>query len=260
MPFYCYYRIIIKKTTAYATQYLSLGQLLPDLYCGIFHKNNKPCDTEVVLYYNNIPVTRLSVIYDDGLLLFNESNHVKITSFYPEYLVLDSQLKQILSSTHPENDYFEKNKIIDNNKDDIDEIFPINEAISDTEIDMEINNTLNIPYDNINIFENDKKSYLKIKNDIESGHLELDQIHPHFSLKYQIFKILELRNDINFNCDDHIKDEFAVFSKIYEASKDDIEQENKPYVPHNYNYLTTEQKEEYATKYNSTKEQLSKIF
>src|SRR5581483_8177583 len=109
--------------------------------------------------------------------------------------------------------------------------------------------------ENLNIFASDKKSYVKIKFDVENGFLKKDQIHPLFVIKYQIFQILESRGVINFLSDEQIKTEYDIYITLYDACKEenedneDKEKKASVWIPPNYHYLTDEKKEEYATKY-----------
>jgi len=127
-----------------------------------------------------------------------------------------------------------------------------------------------------NTFESDKKSYLQLKKDIENGLIKSTEIHPYFILRYHIFKVLELRGAINFTNSDHILTEYNLFTDLYEAYEEDNDQDTrsaslatdtidttntepcvrckpaksiKPYIPHNYKYMTDSNKEAYAKKY-----------
>ena len=114
------------------------------------------------------------------------------------------------------------------------------------------------------IFESDKKSYSQMKQDILQGIIKVDNINPSFIYKYHIFKVLETRNAIDFTNNQSIKKEYDIFKELQdECEKDECEEDAcakdtcKPspmekvniYVPHNYSYMTPDQKEHYAKKY-----------
>ena len=110
------------------------------------------------------------------------------------------------------------------------------------------------------IFVSDKKVYQSIKKDIQEGKISLDEINPFFVEKFQIFKILESRNVINFDSDNNINSEYEIFIDLYNACNDDINTDKKIdaqqiYIPHNYHFMTLEKKKEYARKYNMTVKQ-----
>jgi hypothetical protein len=116
----------------------------------------------------------------------------------------------------------------------------------------------------INKYESDKHSYSLIKNDIEKGLIKEEEIHPDFTVKYQIFKILELKGMVDLNSNNNIIEEYKKFDDIYQITLledvySTISEEDKIndiYIPHNYHYLTDDEKEEYAKKYQMTKQQL----
>jgi hypothetical protein len=111
------------------------------------------------------------------------------------------------------------------------------------------------------IFESDKKAYVRIKEDITKGIIKKEEINPFFDIKYRIFQILESREAINFNSNDKIVDEYNIFSALHQACCEDNEcakqpePVNKVYIPHNYQYLTNVQKDEYAKKYKMTRKE-----
>lgn len=113
--------------------------------------------------------------------------------------------------------------------------------------------------ENLKVFVSDKKSYVLIKKDLEDGNLKRENMNPYFVVKYQIFKILDSRKSIDFTNDNNIKDEYTLYTTLLEACNDDNSNEDcslinpkpiaKVYIPHNYQYMTQDKKEEYAKKY-----------
>ena len=113
----------------------------------------------------------------------------------------------------------------------------------------------------IRIFESDKRSYILMKNDIDSGIFKIEQMHPYFFLKYQIFKILDQRGKINLDSNNNIDQEYELFYELYavcneqeENNMEDKKEVCKVYIPHNYHYMTSDKKEEHAKKYNMTRQ------
>ena len=148
----------------------------------------------------------------------------------------------------------EKVKIVTPKKDrGFDEKFETKKETERTErIEAKRNN------ENLKVFTSDKKSYVLIKKDLENGSLKRENMNPYFVLKYQIFKILELRKSVDFTNDDNIVQEYELFTSLYDACDDNAKEDcslinpkpiEKIYIPPNYQYMTKEKKEEYAKKY-----------
>lgn len=114
-----------------------------------------------------------------------------------------------------------------------------------------------------NTFVSDKKIYPKIKSEVDVGKLREDTINPDYAIKYQLFKILEDRSAINFNNDDNIQNEFEIFTELHKSCTDDEIVENEKinvYVPHNYRYLSEEQKCAWAKKYDMTIDKFEELY
>ena len=113
--------------------------------------------------------------------------------------------------------------------------------------------------DKLRVFESDKFSYVSIKRDLEKGALKREDINPCFELKYLIFKVLESRNSIDFTKNDNISTEYELFKILYDECNENNQNNCKPivkvYIPHNYQYMSKERKEEYARKYKMTLKQ-----
>lgn len=131
--------------------------------------------------------------------------------------------------------------------------------------------------EHLNVFKSDKKSYVQIKRDIDTGIFRRDQIHPLFTIKYQLFQILESRNKINFGSDGNINDEYEIFMDLYNACNEDNDcnDNNKCndhtkcgdhtnkcniWVPIKYNYMSIQEKIDYAGKYNMTLDEFEKKY
>lgn len=148
------------------------------------------------------------------------------------------------------------NKIVTkNNKKEFDEEF---ELKKEKEREKKIEE--NRKNEKLKIFESDKRSYIQIKKDIQNGLLLSSSINPYFMLKYEIFKVLEKRNCLDVNSNDNIYEEYDIFRSLYEECDETDadsceEQPVKVYIPHNYQYMSTDKKEEYANKYKMTRHQ-----
>lgn len=260
-------------------------------------------------YCTSIRLTVFNLKFDGGLILWNDDNYIRVTSLYPEYMVLDLSLGKHYLNVGPieipQGDGSTKNlslfpkKINSENKD----VFPDQnnfESKKDTNRHSKIferalqvnthkkenknkkqherpknqsirqNSSINsddkIPplvtnNQKLKIFDSDKRSYIKIKQDLEKNNIDQNDIHPCFVLKYNIFKILEGRKSIDFMSNDNIRKELELFQELYDECDDNSDDENdknipqKVYIPHNYNFMDDDKKEEYAKKYKMTKKQ-----
>lgn len=250
---------------------------------------------KIVCYYGGVLITEYQITYNQGLVLYNHENYIQVSSLFPEFKVIDLLLGNLITDSMPnmkeiftfppstslENETFESKKsspkkprhtklyhrfesakksmetkpdcsLAKNTKAKFDEEF---ESKKEKErISKIMENRTN---EKFRMFISDKKSYQDIKQDINKGILKVENMHPYFLPKYQIFKILESRNAINFSNNDNMKEEYEIFSKLYDSYLEEEKEENdtcKVYVPHKYHYMTKEEKEAYAKKYNMTLE------
>lgn len=135
------------------------------------------------------------------------------------------------------------------------------------------------------VFESDKKSYNQMKKDIEKGLLKKNSIHPFFVIKFDVFEIMEKRNAIKFDNDDNINKEYELFDQLYSLYDENSDKESgtncknstggtngtedtksnnsniiNVFVPHNYHYLSNEDKIKHAKKYKLTKEEFEEKY
>ena len=280
------------------------------LYNIIMDPNNvKNFEDKVkfVSYCTSIRLTVFNLKFDNGLILWNDDNDIRIASLYPEYVVLDLSLgkhlenvrsigippiapSSVQKNTNMEHKQVFSNQNIFESKIDANRHSKIFERASQVntykkenkakkhherpkiQITKEkslmnnINNTIPALQTNnqkLKIFDSDKRSYIKIRQDLEKNNISSDDIHPCFVLKYHIFKILDGRKSIDFTSNNNIRQELELFQTLYdecdENSDDDENDKNnipqKVYVPHNYNFMDDDKKEEYAKKYKMTRKQ-----
>lgn len=96
-----------------------------------------------------------------------------------------------------------------------------------------------------NIFSANKNIYTRLKA------LTDNKIIPIlFSEHYPIFRYLDKEKKINFENDDNLEEEFILFQEIFDKCNGLVEgiQKKKPMQPHNYEYLTKEEKKIYEEK------------
>lgn len=267
------------------TKCLSLEDMVNVLYHHLV--DNKIFSLEnitVIQYYQDFPIIKYYLkIHDNTLILYNENNHIQLISLFPEYTAIDNFfIKEyqnvILMDKQKINPY--PTKTLETPKNGRHQSLLARANIVKQSIQNQLNEKKNLSFDDdfenlkekqrnerieygknmekFRIFESDKKSYVRIRNDIEKGLLKKDDIHPAFILKYQIFKILEERNSIDFGSDDKINEEYNVYNDLYNVCQDDddiTEPTNKIYIPHNYHYMSDEKKEEHAKKYKMSRKE-----
>lgn len=114
----------------------------------------------------------------------------------------------------------------------------------------------------IRLFESDKRAYIMMSSDIANGDITKQNINPAFEMKYAIFKILENRGSLNRMSAENIDTECELFNSLYNECIDNTEAEpvEKVYVPHNYHYMTADQKTDHAKKYKLTKQQFEEKY
>lgn len=252
------------RTNKYRCQ--DLRVVMEYLYRFIFNEKNVILSNiKVVCYYMDIPYTTFNIVYNKGIHLCVENNCLRIASLYPEFEVLDTKLAGILGKNNYTNldDKRINIKSSQNLKENIHSKFDEMEHANDNKISFSnTKNEIASRIDQIKKFESDKYSYSLIKNDMEKGLTDEEKIHPDFMVKYQIFKILESRKTIDLNTNKNIVDEYSKFIDMYQAylenecdNKLEISPQKNVYVPHNYNYLVEEEKEQYAKKYQMSRQQ-----
>jgi hypothetical protein len=108
------------------------------------------------------------------------------------------------------------------------------------------------------VFLTDKKVYQLCKDDLASGELQWERFPVIFASKYLILKLLEDRNQIDFTNNDAVEREFELFDAIMKQMEPH-RPKRAVSIPHNYNYMTAEQKNEYAIQFDMTVEELEKL-
>lgn len=231
----------------------------------ISYQNINLSEISLSIYYNNARISEFNLLYDDGLILYNENNNLRVASIFPQVYLLDSILYR---SFNKENKCLKSknkkctpsikkiNKKIVNNTSNDPKIHKLDNIKC---IDKEINfKSEDINFDNLKDFKQDKELYFHIKNDIDNGSFMYDEIHPQFIDKYQIFRILENRNVLNFESNDNINYEHELFKSLYDEFLEDETTDNMKehvFIPHNYEYMSNDKKEEYAKKYRLTRQE-----
>ncbi|QKF94084.1 hypothetical protein QKU48_gp0626 [Fadolivirus algeromassiliense] len=92
-----------------------------------------------------------------------------------------------------------------------------------------------------NRYEANKSAYRKIKSDIECGKINEEKISELFVKEYPIYKFMDQQNLLDK------EDEYTTYVKLYNEMYPEINKETvkEGYVPHNINYLSTEEQDKY---------------
>lgn len=62
--------------------------------------NKIPMDhIRIINHYKSIPTSIFEIIYDNGLILVNTENHIKISSIIPEAMILDTVIDKMITIT-----------------------------------------------------------------------------------------------------------------------------------------------------------------
>lgn len=271
--------IIYVSKIEFEKKYELLDSILLIYDLLINYKNINLSEISLSICYNNVQISEFSLLYEDGLILHNENNNLRIVSVFPQVYILDSILLRLFEKGNKclkpkdKKDLLamkKKNKKICRSSKECTTITNTNNdskihKLSDTKcnneccIDKEIHFKLdNIKLDKLKNFKQDKELYFCIKNDIDNGTFMYDEIHPQFTDKYQLFRILENRNVLNCESNDNINYEYELFKSLYDEiiedePIDDIKE--NVFIPHNYEYMSNDKKEEYAKKYKLTRQE-----
>lgn len=253
--------------------YYQLPQLIISLYQYLIKNFNRLPETKVSIYYNNVYIDELKLTYQKNLVLYNDNNYISAPVICPEAYVLDvilgskiprsqknSQDRRIsrLPEKQGKQEREEGKNMLTRIKRKFNGQEEVKEQIEELPRTDREPDEQEMIYKKLMFFKNDKKAYFEIRNDIERGTLKWDDINPYFLLKYQIFRILEFRGAIKLG-NDNIEQEYQEFTQLH-----DVCQENNyeclstetVYIPHNYQYLSDYEKEEYAAKYHLTRQEL----
>ena len=140
-----------------------------------------------------------------------------------------------------------------------------NTRASQTNIRNDTKNDVNsvTKSEKIRIFCMDKEIYQKINKDVSSGKILQNEIPDFFALKYDIFRILDNRKELDFVSNDNVEYEHHSYTKLYNIVEEDVEppigdKSDKIYIPHNYEYMSQHEKNVCASKYNMTPQEFEK--
>ena len=227
---------------------------------------------KLIILFENVEIINFTLKYDGHLIIFNQTNKIIVRDLFPETIIYDYYLSNKIKTVKPRNkNIIDRNKFIQNNTTTDKNQFR-DKTINNCSfgkvplknqhkvIDQNANNDFFIN-NKMRIFDSDKKSYIKIKDDINKGILLKENMNPFFMPKYSVFKLLENRNMIDFGSNDNITEEYELFNDLYEVYEDKNDQDDKNddnknnqaksiYIPHNFHYWSEDKKEEYAQKYN----------
>lgn len=237
-------------------------------------------------YYSNLDYYEFTIHYDRGLIIQKDDTLIRITTLFPNLIFLDSPLAS-RSSTITTKPVTRPNKtpsmpvgrrrfarersskhlptINTNVRKKVNNSTPqveteINWILKDNSCDKTPIST------EMRQYLSDKSSFFKIARDIDDGILDEENINSNFAIKYCIFKLLHSRNSIREDTETidskHLREEYEIFNDLYQECLEN-ETEEPPtktvYVPHNYFYLSVEQKEKIAREYNLTVEEFETI-
>lgn len=277
-----------------------LEDVILELYYLINNTNYNLCSFKIVSYYMYTVFSELHVCFNNGLVLYSDVDKIRISTLFPQFIAMDNiyirknkfQQNQPFPQTTNENTRSAAKTSLNPKKTRRHPGILKNKQIADQVKNNEPVKKVDIYFDEefelkkekerldrvnqnrcneqIKIFESDKKSYTQVKKDISLGILKKSEINPFFSVKFDVFKLLESRKEINFENNNNINSEYEIFNQLYnlaDSSDDEIiskneinglflePNEDKVYVPHNFYYYTESQKEEYAKKYKMTLDQ-----
>lgn len=268
-------------------EFYYLDDMIRRLYDVIVNDNVTDLNQiKVLCYLSNVVVTTFRLRYRTGLVLYNESSNIKLTNICPELTSIDMLLEKFLGkNTHKQSEsestlttstvkprhqkFLQKARIV-NRPCEVKIIDQQNNLVQlHTEPEVEQTRPKVEPNvepqlsQKLHSFQTDKITYVKIKKDIEDGKLNEDDIHPAFMLKYQIFKLLDARQNLNLDNDNNLSQEGEIFSELYDELMSEFQKEiqnesmneEKVYVPYNYHYLSDDKKEEHARKYKMTRQE-----
>lgn len=275
-------------------KYYTLNVLLKNLHAKLYQTKYLGMENVVIYnYYMDIPISQFKVCYRDGLVIYNEQNNIKVSTICPELSAMDNIASKLLSTNPvnvsikpttlspslnqpikfpPRSAYIPNAKLVNNNQSycqsKSSQPKSSQPKSSQSKPQAIIQEAVKNTSEKFRIFESDKRSYVKMKNDILAGALTMQQMNPAFVIKYQIFKILESRNNLDIISDKNIDNEYEIFTKMYdeciiidnESPKKDVVVLNKVYVPHNYQYMSDDKKTDHAKKYKMTKQQFEEKY
>lgn len=288
--------LIIKGTqTVYEKKYYSIMDIIIPLYNYLFdsvkfrswnEQNFNFPEIKIIIYYFNLPVTIFNVSLDNGVLLYNDDNKIKLSSISPQHAALDILITKMYEKGYLWSDVKISEKLDPQNgsnfnanltlRSDAKFPEPVTMEIHDPKTKEKLSMSEQLDHSSfmrceqkvedigneLKVFESDKRSYVLIKRDVEEGKIIEDEINPFFVPKYQIFKVLESRGAINFSDNCKLEEEYRLFRTLYDVCKEDESNSREwrmvPYVPHNFQYLSEQEKKSYVEKFQMTLEEFEK--
>jgi hypothetical protein len=202
-------------------------------------------------------VSQLEVKYDKTLILSNPDIMITVTRLYPQFCyfenIINSKNPVVVNRPQRQYNFLKKAN-------------PEPCASENVNPGAPSTNPVTPPIDPTLVsFQADKKCYYKIKADIDNDVIKKEDISPWFIEKYLFFNIMDVKNQLKESNDD-INNEFKYFDELKNAALETDSSDDEPplpkynnlfggsdvYVPHNYNYMTDQQKLDYVTRANMT--------
>lgn len=234
--------------------YINLSDLVVELYNHIYVNGITNLSLiNIDSYFMSIHIANYKIMYNECLYMYNHENLIKVLSLYPEFMFIDSEIKKKFMDIQPKTFKNVLNTHIPQIKKNCGQTktrkLVKKDVIPDEKFVTPKENPLNIDQE-LMTFESDKSSYILIKKDVAAGKYNIDEMHPCFILKYQIFEIMEMKGILNLNSNENLQDEYTKFYELYnECGEDEVSdasENDKIYVPHNYYYMTSEEKENFV--------------
>ncbi|AGF85521.1 hypothetical protein QJ854_gp261 [Moumouvirus goulette] len=267
---YNYYKINYKDHffgKKSAEEYPDLFYLFKEIYsdCCLIKSKDIIEKMQITKYYMNHPINYFYLKYDNGLIMYNENNVIKICDFFPEFTPMEKIVTSIFITVKNNTN----NEIIINKLKTLEQKKPRKHKFLENKKEYNIIDT----YNNTNtvskkeilsgeenkdiiLFKSDKNSYKLIKNDLDKGVLDKKDINAFFADKFIIFKLLESRGCLDLENNNNLETEYELFQDLYEPEENNIMSEKEDiYVPHNYHYISEQEKINHAKKYNMTVEE-----
>jgi len=105
------------------------------------------------------------------------------------------------------------------------------------------------------VYEANKRAYYMMADEIDKGELSEEKISPLFRDKYPIYRFMDEKGLLDQ--DDEYETFLRLFNELY--PEDEEESSNDDWIPHNYHYLTDEQKEKYKSSKSRHKDEIEEF-
>jgi len=237
--------------------------------------------------YKNINYIVYKIKYDKtDLILYNSADYIRISSISPDLALfttntfeekktnlvpikksnfLSEMIDKNPRSIHQNDEKIKKSNFLTKSKEEnkIEQMAGFHKNNEENKIEQmeefnendDENQIKNTTSEELLLFKNNKRIYYDIKKDILENKLAENALHDSFIIEYQIFKIMETKNCFNGN----IESEFSEYQKL----KDICDDETPPvevFVPHNYHFMTLDEKQKHVDKYNLTIHEFEKSY